>query len=85
MFANVPLCAPTGEKGQLYLLDHSNEELFADMLKYSRNYFLFYTVTKEGKLSLWPIVGPHPDTETWHQSPRTAAQVAEAVGVLDGA
>jgi hypothetical protein len=38
LFANVPLCAPSGEKGQLYLLDSSNDELFADMRKYARNY-----------------------------------------------
>jgi hypothetical protein len=76
-FANVPLCSPSAEKGQLYLLDSSNEELFADMQKYTRSYFLYYTVTAEGKLSLWPIVGPHPDTGKWHDSPRTAAIAAE--------
>jgi len=77
VFSNVPLCAPSGEKGQLYLMDSSNEELLADMLKYTRNYFLFYTVTAENKLFLWPIVGPHPDSGKWHQSPQTAAIAAE--------
>lgn len=61
MFANVPLCAPSGEKGP----DISNEELFADMRKYTSNYFLYYTVTAEKELFLWPIVGPHPESGKW--------------------
>jgi hypothetical protein len=76
-FANVPLCAPSGEKGQLYLLDSSNEQLVLDMQKHTRNYLLYYYVTAEGKLGLWAIPGPHPNTGKWHESPRTAVQCAE--------